>query len=60
MAQAELAAINAMSERSRLEVSFEDRFQNELECLYYAKTSSNLTQQFLPANIHGAARRGHP
>jgi hypothetical protein len=28
--------------------------------LYSANTSSNLTQQFLPANIHGAARRGHP
>ena len=28
--------------------------------LFSAKISSDLTQQFLPASIHGAARREHP
>src|SRR5262249_51976163 len=28
--------------------------------LYSAKKPCNLTRQFLPANIHGAARRQHP
>jgi len=30
------------------------------EKLYSAKKPCNLTRQFLPANIHGAARREHP